>query len=224
MSVPMRRFAIIGLGRFGSTLATALAERGADVVAIDSDPARVEAVAEVVAVAACGDATHERFLAANGVDRADVAIVGMGNAFEATQLCLLALKELGVPRVITKSPLEVQARILEAIGADEVISPERESALRLVQRLLAPNLIDYVELAGGNGPSGLGVAHLPVPADWIGKSILQLDIRRSFGVQILVVEEKGRGPGSLAALERPFQPDDVLIVLGEQQAIERLAS
>ncbi|HET6429548.1 MAG TPA: TrkA family potassium uptake protein, partial [Phycisphaerae bacterium] len=126
----MATFAVIGLGRFGYRLSTLLAEGGAEVIAIDSRRDLVESIRDRVTVAVCLDTTDEEALRAQGVDRVNVAVVGIGDDFEANALATVILKQIGVPRVISRATTTIRAQILSRIGADDVVNPERESAER----------------------------------------------------------------------------------------------
>jgi trk system potassium uptake protein TrkA len=218
----LKRFAVIGLGRFGTTLARELSRLGAEVLAMDEDPAAVAGVAGQVALAVCADATNEKDLRDNGLAAVDVAVVSMGESFEATQLCTVLLKKMGVKRVLTKSSAAVRKKILSRIGADEVFSPEKESAERLAQKLLSPNLVEYLVLIGGRA-----LVQIKAPASMVGKSIGELDVRRRYNVNIVAVR---RGVDTehetINDLPRPadvIEADDVLVVIGSDEEIQRLA-
>lgn len=134
----MLKYAVIGLGRFGGTLARELSGQGAEVIAIDTDEEALVKVRDHVSVALRMDGTDERALREQGVDGVDIAVVGMAQRFEATQLATVVLRRMGVRRVIVKSATPLQDKILRRLGADEVISPEKESAVRLAQKLISP--------------------------------------------------------------------------------------
>ncbi|MCP3860940.1 MAG: TrkA family potassium uptake protein, partial [Phycisphaeraceae bacterium] len=207
----VRRFAVIGLGRFGTTLARELSRLGAEVLAVDRTPEHVAGVADDVALALVGDATQEKFLRECGVGSVDVAIVSMGKSFEATQLATVLLKRLGVPRVLTKSSVPVRIKILTRIGADEVVSPEKEGAERLAQKLLSPNLVEYLDLAGDRA-----LVQVIAPAAMVGKTIGEIDVRRRYNVNIVAIRKRVGAEGeTLNDLPRPddvIEDGDVLVV------------
>ena len=136
----MDRFAIIGLGRFGQRLARMLSEAGAEVIAIDRSQEIVEAIRDEVTVAVALDATDERALLSQGVDKVDVAVVGIGTDFEAAVLATVILKQLGVPKVVARAATTNRGEILRRVGADDLVNPERESAYRWAHRLMGPNV------------------------------------------------------------------------------------
>lgn len=228
----MLRYAVIGLGRFGSTLARQLGELGAEVIAIDHREDRVAEVRDHVSVAIRLDATSERNLREQGLSDVDVAVVGMGERFEATQLVTVILRRLGVKRVVVKAPTPLQYEILRRIGADEVVSPEKESAIRLAQRLLSPRILDYIELSEGHS-----MVQLQAPAKLVGKTLTELDVRNVYRVNIVAVKkrkETGTDENGDPVFEERLVgiPDptdvidetDVLIVIGADADLDRLAN
>jgi trk system potassium uptake protein TrkA len=228
----MLKYAVIGLGRFGSTLARQLAEFGAEVVAIDVDEARVDAVRDHVSVALCMDCSDVRVLEEQGIGTVDVAVVGIGERFEAAQLATVHLKRLGVKRVVVKAPTELRRQILERIGADEVVNPEKASALRLAQKLISPRIHDYFELAQGHS-----LVEITPPQKFHGRTIREIDVRKEYGVNIVAVKKRrevGRDDAGapiyeekLLDIPRPtdvIDPTDILVVIGEDADISRLAN
>ena len=216
-----RRFAVIGLGRFGSALACELSRAGAEVLALDIDPDLVAAVADRVALAVRADATDERALRDHGLDTVETAVVSMGESFEATQLATVLLKRIGVPRVLAKSSVPVRIDILERIGADEVISPEREGAERLAQKLLAPAVVECLSLIGGRS-----LVQVKAPRKWIGRSIGDLAVRRRFRVNIVAIRRSDGDEERIIDLpdaEDVIEETDQIVVIGGEEEIQRLA-
>lgn len=225
----MERFAVIGLGRFGARLATNIAASGAEVIAIDRDRAIVEELRDQVTLAIALDATDEQALRVQGIDQVDTAIVGIGHNFEANALATVLLKSMRVKRVISRAGNRMQARILSRIGADAVVSPEDESADRWSHRLLAPFLIDHVELG-----EGYALVQLAAPRSWHGKTLAELDLRRKYNVTIVAIKRKVEAASETGAdsyeervVDVP-QPrsrvgaDDTLIVAGFDADLEKL--
>lgn len=227
----MDRFAVIGLGRFGSRLATTLAAAGAEVIAIDTDRDIVEELRDQVTLAIAMDATDEPALRIQGVDQVDCAVVGIGNNFEANALTTALLKSLKIKRVVARAANRTQARILERIGADGVVSPEEESAERWANRLLAPFLLDRVEIG-----DGYAIAQIRTPAAWRGKTLADLDLRRAHNVTMVAIKrrpapgarEEARGedrPERVVDLPTPgsvLGPDDTLVLAGFDDDLKRL--
>jgi len=224
----MRRFAVIGLGKFGGTVAQSLAERGAEVIAIDKNEKLIDSFAEVATVAVKLDSTDEEALKTQGVDKVDVAIVSIGD-FEASVLTTALLKRLGVPTVITRatqSVSQIQERILNLIGADKVVLPEMEMGKRLAQNLLVSNVLDYFPIS-----EKYSAAEIKSPRVFWNKKIGELKIREKYKVNILEIK-KVSAEGKNKRIETinylPYSEDvieegDVLLVIGEEEDIVRLS-
>jgi len=224
----MERFAVIGLGRFGSMLARLLAEAGAEVIAVDSHKDFVEAVRDDVSLAVCLDATDPEAIKAQGIDRVDVAVVGIGESFEDNVLTTVTLKELNVPCVISRATSRVRAEILSRVGADDIANPEKESAQRWKNRLMAPSIMDRIELA-----EGASLVQLAAPQSFYNKTLAQLDLRKNYRVNVVAIrrtmkeiEEDRTTPRqfviSVPAGDTAVQEGDILILIGNDEAIESL--
>jgi len=225
----MPRFAIIGLGRFGQTLARTLTKNGAEVVAIDSSLEVVDDVRESVTFSLRLDATDEKALMAQDMDKMDAVIVAIGQGFEAKALCIAILKKIGVKHIVCRAESDMRAKILTAIGADEVVYPEEESALRLAQRLVAPNIVDYVELAEGHS-----LVQFEAPRQFHGKQIIELDLRRKYEVNLVAIKRRitAKGPDGkviyqekIIDVPRPIdkiEPNDILVIVGSDENVLRL--
>ena len=181
----MDRYAIIGLGRFGYRLAVLLSQAGAEVIAVDRLPERIEDIRDSVPAAVCLDATDEKALLAQGLDKVDVAVVGIGDDFEANLLATVILKQLGVPRVVSRAITAGRGEILRRVGADGLVSPEEESAYRWSHRLLGPNVMEQIHLA-----EGYSLVQVPVPAEWFGKSLAELAVRRKYNVNVVAIRHE----------------------------------
>ncbi len=190
----MDRFAVIGLGRFGSRLATKLAASGAEVIAIDRERSLVEELRDQVTLAIALDATDEAALKIQGVDQVDCAVVGIGHNFEANALTTVLLKSLRVKRVVSRAANDMQARILSRIGADGVVVPEEESADRWSHRLLTPFMIEHTPIG-----EGYALAQVTVPEAWQGKTLAELDLRRKHKVTVVAIKRKVESASSTGA-------------------------
>ena len=225
----MERFAVIGLGRFGSRLATKLAEAGAEVIAIDRDRQVVEELRDQVTLAIALDSTDEQALKLQGIDQVDCAIVGIGENFEANALTTALLKSLRVRRVYARARNSMQAKILTRIGADGVVTPEDEAADRWSYRLLAPFIIDHVELG-----EGYAVAQIPTPEPWAGKKLAELDLRAKHNVTIVAIKRRvasatqsGAESAGEYVIDVPMPSslltsEDTIVIAGFDQDIKKL--
>lgn len=216
----MRRFAVLGLGRFGTTLALQLAAEGADVIAVDSRRDNVEAIADRVSSAVILDVTDERALRAHAVDSVDCAIVAIGEHFEALALATLHCKTFGIAYVVARGATPAECAILERIGADLVIQPEEETGRRIARQLAHPTLLSIQELA-----EGLSAAQIEAPRHFVGRTLGELDLRNRYGVSVVAIR-----PGGGAAPGKPTFPrfdtristGDILILVGLDDDVAHL--
>ena len=209
----MRSYVVIGLGLFGSETAIALTALGCDVLAVDVYPDVVQQVAQNVTHAVVADAQDKEVLKALGVKDFECAIVAIGDNLTASVLATMNLKELGVPYVVCKAHDETHRRVLEKLGADRVVIPEKENAARLAKSLSSPNVLDYIELS-----EDYGIVEVPVPGVWQGKSLRELNIRAKLRVNILAVRRNGAfivSPGA----DFQFCAGDVVVMLGDTLAV-----
>ncbi|MFO8013157.1 MAG: TrkA family potassium uptake protein [Phycisphaerae bacterium] len=196
----MKRFLIIGLGRFGSRLAKALTEAGQEVIAADKTEDLVERMRDEVALAVRLDATDEDPLKAQEVGDVDAAIVSIGEDFEANVLATTTLKAMGIPKVISRASTVTQRRILKRVGADEVILPEEEVADRLARQLVNPNIVEHLSLSEGHS-----LVQIRAPKAWHDKTLGEIDLRRKYEV-------------NLVAIRRPVEPSPEEVKKAEKEA------
>jgi trk system potassium uptake protein TrkA len=224
------KVAIIGLGRFGRALARSLAAERWPVLAIDTQMTYIEQVSAIVDKAICMDATNEESLASAGIQDMNTVVVSVGtHSIENSIMITALLKQLGVPRIIARSTSPLHSRILRLVGAHEVINPEEEAAARLALRIMQPGIIDLRALS-----TNIVISEVNVPSSFLGKSLIELDIRRRYGVSVLAIrrpwhQEERRGAASRAELVIPqvndrFGPDDILLVLGSPDDVARLSN
>ena len=219
----MERFAVIGLGRFGKRLAILLSDAGAEVIAVDIDRELVDQVRDNVTVAVALNATDPEALRSQGIDRVDVAIVGMGDAFEDTVMTTVLLKQLGVSRVISRAATEIRASILRRVGADDVVNPERESAHRWCNQLLAPQIVSQFELG-----EGFSLAQIVAPESFYGKTLAELSLRQKHNVNIVAIrrkdstedfDEEREAVISLPMADTLIKPGDLLLLVGSDESM-----
>ena len=210
----MKSYIVIGLGRFGQTLARQLCMLGAEVLALDKRGDLVQQVADDVTHAVVGDGQDKEVLRALGARNFDCAIIAIGSNLAASVLTAMNLKELGVPYVICKAHDETHRKVLEKLGVDRVIIPEQENAQRLARSLNSHNVLEYIELS-----EDYGILEIPAPAGWIGKTIKELNVRAKLGVNIIAVEN-GKKTNVSPSADYQIVPGDVMVVLGDNYALE----
>ena len=212
----MKSYIVIGLGRFGQTLARQLCALGAEVLAMDVRNDLVQQVADDVTQAVVGDAQDKEVLRALGARDFDCAIIAIGSDLAASVLTTMNLKELEVPYIICKAHDETHRRVLEKLGVDRVIIPEQENAQRLARSLNSHNVLDYIELS-----EDYGILEVPAPKSWVGRSLKELNVRAKLGVNIIAVESGKKTNVSPAADYRILE-GDILVVLGDNYSLERV--
>jgi trk system potassium uptake protein len=204
---------IVGLGRFGAGLARALAAH-CEVLAIDVDIERINAITDHVQMARCLDVRNSAALAAVVSDDFNLAVVSIAQELEASILCTLHLKRLGVKTIIAKARNEDHAVILKAVGASSTVSPEQEHAERLALRLIHPNLLDYIPLSGE-----YRVMDVEAPAVFVGRTLVALDVRRRFGVFVIAVRRRDDGFIFLPGPDFQVETEDILVIIGKEESI-----
>ena len=221
MAVKRKQFGVIGLGRFGSAMATTIAELGHDVVGVDGDEERVRQLADVITQAIQLDATDEKALRAAGIQDVDVAVVSIGENIESSLLVVMLLKELGIDTIVAKAVTPLHGRILEKLGVSRVIFPEREMAMRIAHSLVMPNVIDYIELS-----RDFSIVEVPAPAPFVGRTLKQLELRPRFGLTLIAIK-RSAGAGSVQtniapSADEQIQAGDVLALLGSNENLGQL--
>ena len=177
--------AVIGLGKFGSSVAMELAAAGASVLAVDIDEERVAEVAEYVTYAVRADVCDSKAMASLGLSNMDVVIVAVTESLDASIMGTILSKEAGVPLVIAKAKEELHAKILKKTGADRVIIPERESGIRVAHNVLAGNFLEFVELS-----QKIRMVEVQVKPEWVGKTLRDLKLRNKYQANVIAVKEK----------------------------------
>ena len=209
-------FAVIGLGRFGGQLAARLFEQGKDVLVIDHREDNVQSYADYVTRAVTADATNKDVLLSLGAQDVDCAIVSVASDLAASVLITMNLKTIGVPHIICKAHDETHKEILLKIGADEVVIPERALADKLARNLVSQDLLEYFELS-----ADYAIVERQTPTSWIGKTIIELNIRAKFGLNIIAIKRESGILVSPRANEA-FCEGDILVLIGSNESFEKL--
>lgn len=209
----MNSFVVIGLGLFGSSVARQLCALGAEVLAIDVHPELVQQISSDVTSAVVADARDADVLRALGAHECQCAVVAIGDDLAGSVLATMNLKELGVKRIVCKAHNEVHRKVLEKLGADKVVIPEKEVADKLTRSLTSHNVLDFIELS-----SDYGIVEIPTPKGWIGKNLKELDVRAKLGVNIIAIQRNGKISVSPRA-EFVIEKNDILVVLGDYDSL-----
>lgn len=213
-----KTYVVIGLGKFGAAVAQRLYELGNEVLAIDENADSVQRLERFVTCAVVADARDEGVLRSLGVASYDCAIVAIGTDLAASVITTLNLKQLGVPQVICKATDETQKRALEKIGADRVLIPEREIGIKLAQTISSSSILDFIELS-----AEYGIAELPTPQAWAGKTLRELNVRAKYGVNIIALKSGDKINVSPAA-EAVLPAGATLVIVGTNEQLGKLKS
>ncbi len=212
-----KEYIIIGLGRFGNSVAKQLEANGCKVLAIDRNEQRIRQIAEYVTLAMCLDVADEEALEELGGRNFDGAVISIGHSLDASVLATIWAKEQGIKQVIAKAYDETQGKILAKIGADEIVYPEKETGVHLANNLAFNNLIDTIELS-----PEYSIAEVTILTDWIGKSLIELKLREKYDVNVIAI----RRGGSLIlnpAADAPSKKNDVFVLLGTNNTLKKIA-
>jgi len=212
------KFAVIGLGSFGSNIAKTLYEKGNEVLAVDEDKEKIEEVKNFVTHAVHMDAADKENLQALGIKDMDVVIVSLGPEMEASILTVLYLTEIGTKRIVAKALTEDHAKILDSIGATEVIYPEKDMAIKTALKLSCPNVLEYLPLI-----SGFGIQEIAPPEKFIGKSLKELDLRNNYGVQVIAIKELiPEKTTFIPKADFVLKDSDILVIMGEEKQLGKI--
>ncbi|WP_127532379.1 potassium channel family protein [Paenibacillus kobensis] len=212
----MKQFVIIGLGRFGSSLGQELVQLGYEVLGIDKNEETVDDMSRILTHVVTADATDEETLRALGVRNFDCGIVAIGDDIQASILATIQLKDIGVKTVVAKALSELHGRVLEKLGVDRVIYPERDMGIRVAHQLVSPNLLDYIELS-----KEYTIAELAVPDCLNGKSLHDLNTRARFGCSIVAINKPRGGVIIAPTADEVLAGRDVMVVIGTNKQIEQ---
>ena len=212
-----KQYVVLGLGVFGSTVAKTLSQYGCEVLAIDKDPDCVQRISEFVTRAVIGDITDRDFLIDLGVEEFDIGIVAIGNHLEESLLGVLNLKEIGVPYIIAKAKNKRFKFVLERLGADCIVRPEKDMGERIARTLLRKNITDLIEI-----DENYSVVEMKVPMAWVGHRLKDLDLRKNYEINILGLRDPQTHVLSLSVdPEYTVQLDDHFLMIAETTKIEK---
>ena len=207
-------YGVIGLGRFGTALAIALAQAGKEVIALDRSEEKIKNIRRYTDYAFVAENLSMETLREIGIQNCDVVVVCIGEKVDVSILTTMSALELGVPHVIAKATSEEQGAVLKKIGA-EVVYPERDMALRLGKKLVSDNFLDFISLS-----NSVEIRQIPVSKNLIGKSVQESEIRRRYQLNIIAIENAGRTNIEIMP-EYRFQAEDILIVIGKTENMDK---
>jgi trk system potassium uptake protein len=213
--MPAKQFAVIGMGRFGASVARTLSSMGYEVLGLDSDESKVNELKDVLTHALVGDATEEEVLESLGLRNFDCVVVAVRD-IESSIMITVMLKEMGVKQVIAKASGELHGRVLAKVGVDRVVYPERDMGARIAQNLVSANMVDFIELS-----SDYSIAEIVASNGCVGKSLSQLSLRQKYGVNVVAIKRGSHinvSPNADDVIER----NDILVVIGNTSDLHRL--
>ncbi len=225
-----RLFAVIGLGRFGYSVAESLLQKGCEVLAIDRDESKIQAISDIATFAIQCDVTDERTLKSVSTQNVDVAVVSIGENIEASIMIVQTLTEMGVSSIIAKAMTNIHGKIMSNLGVTEVIYPERDAAIRLAHRLASPKVLEYLELA-----PGYSVEEVVIPDRFAGMSLEETEIRDNHNLNVIGIKKqvnrmiKGQLKKENAFNFKPSPSDriekgDVLVMIGKKHDLDQFSN
>ncbi len=211
-----KSYAVFGLGRYGRAVAGELVKCGADVLAVDSNEALVNAAAETIPVCKCADVTDAGVIKQLGISNVDVVIISMASNLEASVMATMLCKEAGVETVIAKCANEIHQKVLDRVGADKVVLPENESGIRLAKNLLSSGFVDAIDLS-----DDFSMVEISVRPEWEGRTLVELDLRKKYSINIVAVK-----CGEKVSIDvdptKPLTGDMKLIVIANIKKLSKL--
>lgn len=216
MIMRRKQYVVIGIGRFGSSVAKTLFTLDNDVLALDADEDNVQRISEFVTHAVQVDATDENSLKSLGLRNMDVAVITIGADIQASIMATLIVKEMGVKYIIAKANNEIHAKVLYKIGADKVIQPERDMGIRVAHNLVSSNILDYIELS-----EDYNIAEIVSTDEWFGKTIVEINFRANYGLNVMAIKRGETievSPGPNFRIEE----GDVVVAIGDTKSLEKI--
>jgi trk system potassium uptake protein TrkA len=213
------KFAVIGLGQFGSAIAKKLAEKGAEILAIDSDPDKVESIRDYVTYGVTLDATSRPALESQNIAEMDAVVVSIGQNFECTMLTVVQLQSLGVKRLMARAQGETQRRILTKLGVEEILSPEEEVGKNVADRLITPGMLMAVQL-----PDNYEIVEVEAPKSTVGRSLEDIGLAKKYKLSLVTLLRKSNGDHHIMGVpdqDTVVEPNDLMVVFGTTKDVER---
>lgn len=211
-----KEYGVFGLGKFGAAVASTLAGEGHEVIAVDYSEERVEAIADDVTCAMVADVTNPEVLENFGISNLDCVIIAISKDMQASIMTTILAKEKGVSFIVAKAENEIHKRILEKVGADMIVFPERDMGKRLAKNLMGGDFIDMVEIS-----REFSMVEVSMKREWIGKSLKELDIRNKYGLNIIGIKQEDNLEVNMNP-DAPLEGDMILVIVGKNKDLRRL--
>ncbi len=211
-----KTYAVLGLGRYGFSVAKELADSGADVIAIDTNQNIVDDAAVFIPVCKCADITDEDVIKQLGIESIDVVIIAMAGNLEASVMATAICKDLGVKTVIAKCADEMHKKILSKVGADIVVFPEKESGIRLAKNLLSSGFVDMIELS-----EDVSIIEFDIKSEWVGKSLVELNLRKKYSINVVAIKTDNKIISEFDP-EMPLPNSSKLIIIANTNKLKKL--
>ncbi|BBF44324.1 Trk system potassium uptake protein TrkA [Lachnospiraceae bacterium KM106-2] len=213
-----KEFVVFGLGRFGKSVATTLAESGCEVLVVDENEDKIQEMADIVTYAVKADVCDAEMMESLGISNFDGAVVAIGEDLEASVMVTILAKELGIPYVLAKAQTEIHAKVLKKVGADQVVYPEKETGIRIANNLLMGNFFNAIELS-----CTTSMMEIDLPESWEGQSLAELNLRAKYKVNVIGIKQHdvlNINPDADQILNK----SDILVVIGKNDMLNKLAS
>ncbi len=211
-----KTYAVLGLGKYGRSVAEELVKSGAEVLAVDIDEENVNDASAEIPLCKCADITDPEVISRLGISEMDVVVVAMARNLEASVMAITLCKEAGVKTVIAKCANEMQRKIMSRVGADKVIFPEKESGIRLAKNLLSSGFSDLIELS-----EEVSMVEMDVKSGWVGKTLLQLDLRKKYSINVVAIRKDNKVMTDVDP-QLPLEQNMTLIVIANLQQIRKI--
>ena len=214
----MESFCIIGMCCLGQTIALSLESKGHNVLAIDENAENINKIASVVTDAVIGNPLEESVLAAAGVKNYSTAVICFSERIHDTVILTMMLREMGIKRIVARANSEIEYKVLEKIGVDDIVFPERDTGEKLALSLDKRNALEYLKYS-----DEYSIVEIKVPASWVGSSLIKLGVRRKYGINVISVKDASGGIDFSVLPDRVFAEGDLLTVIGSNRSIDKLA-
>ncbi|PRR82896.1 potassium channel family protein [Clostridium vincentii] len=212
-----KQYVVIGLGRFGSSVAQTLYSLGNDVLVIDKDEDLVQDMSDSVTHAVQMDATDEGALRTLGIRNFDVAIITIGGNIQSSIMATLLVKELGINHIVAKANNDLHAKVLKKIGADRVILPEKDMGVRVAHNISSSSILDYIELS-----TDYSIIEIKAPREWLGKTIMTLKLRSKYGINVMAIKNNNKDINISPLPDEVIHEGDVLVAVGGSEDLVKL--